>query len=143
MTIPTPEPGLVVNYAYLWHYEHRAGNEEGRKNRPSVIVLAVENRDDNKTTVTVLPITHARPDHPANAIEIPLLVKKHLGLDHERSWVVVDEGNEFVWPGYDLRRSSKTGDYHFGFLPPRLFTQIRDAFIACHQAGKTKLASRT
>lgn len=47
MTIPTPEPGLVVNYAYLWHYEHRAGNEEGRKNRPSVIVLAVENRDDN------------------------------------------------------------------------------------------------
>ncbi len=25
MGLPTPEPGLVLNYAYLWHHEHRAG----------------------------------------------------------------------------------------------------------------------
>ncbi len=41
MGIPAPEPGLVLNYAYLWHDEHRAGHEEGRKDPPSVIVLSV------------------------------------------------------------------------------------------------------
>jgi hypothetical protein len=25
MPIPTPEPGLVISYAYLWHIEHEAG----------------------------------------------------------------------------------------------------------------------
>jgi hypothetical protein len=40
MAIPTPEAGLVISYAYLWHHEHLAGQEEGRKDRPTVIVLA-------------------------------------------------------------------------------------------------------
>jgi hypothetical protein len=42
MPIPNPEPGLVISYAYLWHHEHQAGREEGQKDRPSVIVLAIE-----------------------------------------------------------------------------------------------------
>jgi hypothetical protein len=53
MPIPTPEPGLVISYAYLWHHEHGAGREEGRKDRPSVIVLAargwVERSDTHHT----------------------------------------------------------------------------------------------
>ena len=77
MPIPTPEAGLVISYAYLWHYEHQAGQDEGRKDRPSVIVLAVERAPDN-TVVTVLPITHKAPANPGDAIEIPLLVKRHL-----------------------------------------------------------------
>jgi len=40
MAIPTPEPGLVISYAYLWHREHRVGREEGHKDRPSVIVFS-------------------------------------------------------------------------------------------------------
>ena len=40
MALPSPEPGLVLNYAYLWHEEHRAGREEGRKDRPSVVICA-------------------------------------------------------------------------------------------------------
>jgi hypothetical protein len=47
MGIPTPEPGLVLNYAYLWHNEHRAGQEEGRKDRPGVIVLSVTRESDD------------------------------------------------------------------------------------------------
>jgi hypothetical protein len=31
MPIPTPEPGLVISYAYLWHTEHEAVQEEGRQ----------------------------------------------------------------------------------------------------------------
>lgn len=142
MGIPTPEPGLVLNYAYLWHDEHRAGLEEGRKNRPSVIVLSVTRESDDATIVTVLPITHSAPVDARAAIEIPPLVKKHLGLDDARSWIVIAEGNEFVWPGYDLRKAPGTDSYEFGFLPPCLFNQVRAAFVAFHKAGQTKTTSR-
>jgi hypothetical protein len=90
--IPTPEPGLVISYAYLWHHEHQAGRDEGRKDRPSVIVLAVERPVNDTTVVVVLPITHNPPTNPAGAVEIPAAVKRHLGLDDERSWIVVAEG---------------------------------------------------
>lgn len=53
MPIPKPEPGLVISYAYLWHHEHEAGQEEGGEDRPSVIVLAVEREIDGATLVTV------------------------------------------------------------------------------------------
>lgn len=143
MGFPTPEPGLVLNYAYLWHHEHRTGQEEGRKNRPSVIVLCVTRTEDDATVVTVLPITHSPPFDPRAAVEIPPAVKRHLGLDDERSWIVVDEGNEFVWPGYDLRKVQKTNAYAFGFLPPRLFNAVREAFVAFHAGGQAKTTPRT
>jgi hypothetical protein len=103
----------------------------------------VTRASDDATIVTVLPITHAAPADPRAAIEIPLPVKKHLGLDDSRSWIVIAEGNEFVWPGYDLRKAPKTDSYEFGFLPPRLFNQVRDAFVAFHKAGQTKTTSRS
>jgi hypothetical protein len=142
MAIPTPEAGLVISYAYLWHREHQAGQEEGRKDRPSVIVLATERVDDGMTAVTVLPITHSAPADPASAVEIPAPVKRHLGLDAERSWIIVAEGNEFLWPGYDLRKIPNTDRYDYGFLPPRFFNQVLDAFVAWHRAGKSKLTPR-
>ncbi len=137
MPIPTPEPGLVISYAYLWHHEHEAGREEGRKDRPGVIVLAVD-----ATVVVVLPITHTPPGDPAAAVEIPAPVKRHLGLDDARSWIVVAEGNEFDWPGYDLRKIGRTDRYDYGFVPPRFFKQVIEAFAAWHRARKAKLTSR-
>lgn len=129
MAIPSPEPGLVISYAYLWHGEYEAGQEEGREDQPSVIVLAVKREANDTTVVTVLPITHSAPSDTKTAIEIPLPVKRHLGLDDRRSWIVVTGGNEFIWPGYDLRRIPKTGRYTYGFLPPRLFNQVIKAFL--------------
>lgn len=143
MGIPAPEPGLVLNYAYLWHDEHRAGHEEGRKDRPSVIVLSVTRASDDAAIVTVLPVTHAASADINAAIEIPPPVKKHLGLDDARSWIVIAEGNDFVWPGYDLRKAPTTDRYEFGFLPPHFFNQVRDAFVAFHKAGHTKTTSRS
>lgn len=141
MAIPSPEPGLVINYAYLWHREREKGVEEGRKDRPSVIVLCVEGKPAGPTIVTVLPVTHRVPGDAGSAVEIPATVKRHLGLDDEPSWVVVSEGNEFVWPGFDLRRRPD-GSYSFGFLPPRLFDRVRDAFVAFHKNGRLRTASR-
>ncbi len=101
MSWPTPRAGLVIRYSYLWRSEAAAGREEGVKDRPCAIVLAVVARDGD-TVVYVLPITHAPPLDPADAVELPQATKIRLGLDSDRSWIVVSEGNSFTWPGPDL-----------------------------------------
>jgi hypothetical protein len=142
MPIPTPEPGLVISYAYVWDHEAREGQDEGQKDRPCVIALAVERRQDGETLVTVLPVTHRRPTDPAAAVEIPGAVKRHLGLDDDRSWVVVSEGDQFVWPGYDLRKVPRRNRYDYGYLPPRFFKDVLQAFLEWHRAHKATLTPR-
>lgn len=130
MSLPAPHPGLVIRYAYLWKREYEAGREEGRKDRPCAIVMAVTD-DEGESTVLVLPITHAPPHEAADAVEIPRVTKQRLGLDGERSWIVVTEVNEFIWPGPDLRPvPGGDGSIAYGTLPPRLFDAVRDRFLA-------------
>ena len=100
--LPEPKCGLVISYSYLWRNEHGAGKVEGLKNRSCGIILVVEN-DDGSQKVTVVPLTHATPQNISVALEIPPKVKKHLELDGERSWIILDDFNEFIWPGYDLQ----------------------------------------
>jgi hypothetical protein len=126
----------------LWRREHQAGQEEGRKDRPSVIVLAVERQPDDAILVTVLPITHSAPVDPAAAIEIPAPIKRHLGLDDARSWIIVEEGNEFDWPGYDLRKIPGGDRYDYGLLPPRFFARVLVAFVAWHRVNKGRVSPR-
>jgi hypothetical protein len=142
MPIPTPEPGLVISYAYVWDREAREGQEEGRKDRPCVIALTAERQSDGDTLVTVLPVTHLPPKDPAEAIEIPRAIKRHLGLDDARSWIVVSEGDRFVWPGYDLRKTVGNDRYDYGYLPPRYFRDVLAAFLAWHRAHRVRLTSR-
>ena len=47
-----------------WTY----GQEEGVKDRPCAVLLAVEGRAA-KTSVVVLPVTHSPPKDPTGAIE--------------------------------------------------------------------------
>ena len=124
MALPPPEPGLVISYAYLWHREQAKKRTEGAKDRPCVIVLKVE-RQDELVIVTVSPITHKAPSADTTALEIPPAVKRHLGLDSEKSWIVLDEINQFVWPGFDLRPiRGRNGRIDYGFLPPKLFARL-------------------
>jgi hypothetical protein len=144
VTWPSPQPGLVIRYSYLWDHEARAGREEGAKDRPCAVILA--RRDEDGTThVYVLPITHTMPAQPDDALEIPTLVKTRLGLDGERSWVVISEANLFTWPGPDLRflpgKGPETAAY--GFLPPGLFRIIRDRFLAANRARRISTVTRT
>jgi hypothetical protein len=133
---------LVVSYAYLWHYEHRAKRDEGRKDRPCVILLAAKRATDGVTIVRVAPVTHTQPRHGA-MLELPPAVKRHLGLDDARSWIVLDEINEFVWPGFDLRPLPHLRDgVAYGFLPPRLFTQLLTKLTEVWHAGQGKTVSR-
>jgi hypothetical protein len=76
-------------------------------------------------------------------VEVPATVKRHLGLDGDRSWVVLDEGNRFAWPGYDLRPVPGARDrYEYGFLPPRLFADLVQRFKAIWEAEQATLISR-
>ncbi len=103
---PEPEVGLVISYSYLWKEEEEQGLVEGRKDRPCAIVLTGEvptAESNRRKQVAVAPITHSPPHDPSVAIEIPPRVKAHLGLDGERSWVILEEVNIFMWPGFDLR----------------------------------------
>ena len=143
MALPSPEPGLVICYSYLWQREYEDGREEGSKDRPCVIVIAVRD-EGGKRLVTVAPVTHSAPSSPGEGVELPLLTKQRLGLDNARSWVVVSEVNEFIWPGPDLRPvPDDKGRYHYGFLPPGLFRQIRDRLTRWAAARQLRTIPRT
>jgi hypothetical protein len=129
--LPKPVAGLVIRYSYLWREEHLKGQEEGVKDRPCAIVLAVTDENAGQI-VTVLPITHSPPRQSQDAIEIPAATKRRLGLDDERSWVVLTEANRFVWPGPDLRpaRRGNAESVACGLLPDGLYERIRTGFVA-------------
>ncbi len=141
LALPEPVPGLVIRYAYLWYEEAEAGAEEGRKDRPAVIVLALR-REGDETVVLVAPVTHRAPDDPVAAIEIPLVTKRRLGLDSERSWIVADDLNQFVWPGPDLRAGSD-GSFAYGELPAALFQKLRARVLALARGGGGRVTERT
>jgi len=129
---------MVVRYSFLWSSEARAGETEGRKDRPCVIVTAVKRIADGRFRVRVLPITH-RPSDAARSIAVPSKVKRYLGLDVDASWIVLDELNEFIWPGVDLRPVSraKPGVWTFGVLPSEMFDEIRTKLRAVLQQRRT------
>ncbi len=144
MSLPKPELGLVIRYSYLWLREHREGREEGTKDRPCAIILAARDHD-GETQVLVVPVTHSPPDNVDTALELPPAVKRHLGLDAERSWVVLSESNLFDWPGPDLRRVGDRDDSSvaYGFLPPKLFAELRRRFLALEAAARSLRVKRT
>ena len=145
MPWPEPEPGLVVRYAYLWRREQEAGREEGAKDRPCAIVLALAGKESGRPRVIVLPVTHTPPQPPAEGVELPAATKRRLGLDEERSWVIVSEANSFAWPGPDLRFVPGRGPESavYGLLPPDVFGVIRDRFLAGLRARRTATVPRT
>jgi hypothetical protein len=142
--LPVPEPGLVVRYAYLWHSDYARGREEGDKDRPCAIILTAID-EAGETVVTVLPVTHTPPQRAGDAVELPPVVKRRLGLDDARSWVVVTEVNRFVWPGPDLRPLAppESGRFDYGLLPPGLYRSIRERFLACARAQRLRAVPRT
>lgn len=143
MPLPTPHPGLVISYGYLWHDEHRSGQEEGVKNRPCAVVLV--RPAAAQSVVSVIPITHSRPLDPGDAIEMPPGLKRHLGLDERPSWIVIAELNDFVWPGVDLSPVPGKSPlcYDYGVIPGRFFQKIQEAIFGRLKPRKVKLVRRT
>jgi glyoxylase-like metal-dependent hydrolase (beta-lactamase superfamily II) len=145
VALPEPVPGLIIRYSYLWYREHLEGRDEGQKDRPCAIIASIRADENGDTRVLVLPITHSPPDHASLAVEIQAKVKVRLGLDDTRSWIVLSEWNEFIWPGPDLRRLPGAPDSSvaYGMIPPGLFATIRERFLAIVNARNAHQVPRT
>ena len=86
--------------------------------------------------VLLLPITHTPPTKGVVGIEIPWAVKRAIGLDEARSWVIVLECNLDIWPNSGLTSiPGKAGQFSYGFLPPNLFSRIRKEFLEFYRSG--------
>lgn len=144
MSWPVPQPGLVIRYSYLWEREAREGREEGVKDRPCAIVLVLLRKGD-APILRVLPVTHSPPADPADALEIPLATKQRLGLDSDRSWVVLTEANDFIWPGPDLRPaiSGDPSSVAYGMLPPGFMKALRERLAERWRKAAANAVART
>ena len=144
MNWPVPRPGLVIRYSYLWESEARQGREEGAKDRPCAIILVLLRKGEHPI-VRVLPVTHSAPSDPADALEIPLPTKQRLGLDSDRSWVILSEANDFIWPGPDLRPavSGDPSTIVYGVLPPGFMAVLRERLEQRRRAKRVAITTRT
>ena len=142
MPLPEPVPGLVISYAYLWRDQKDQGREEGVKDRPCVVVLAVRHHAGERI-VTVAPVTHTPARRPGEAVELPAATKRRLGLDDARSWIVATEVNRFLWPGPDLRPiPGKPGVFAYGNLPRQLMLELRQRISELHRNRQLRMVSR-
>lgn len=138
--IPKPTASLVINYFYLWKREEKTGQDNGTKDRPCLVLSA--ELSGSAMNVIVAPITTIKSDL-SEAVEIPQAVIKHLGLKEEKpSYIVCTEVNTFVWPGFDISPVGDKGQFVFGFLPPKLFEQVKEKIAGYDKQKKLKVVSR-
>ena len=136
-----PRVGQIVDHHFLWVDEHSAGQIEGRKPRPCLII-AVEPRRRGGPRVTLLPITSQRPRPGTIAIAIPDNVKARAGLDRARpAWIVVDDANVFTWPGFDLV-PQPGGTFIRAVVTRGFFQQVRRTVLALHARGRPRRVER-
>ena len=136
MALPQPDPGLVIRYDYLWVEEAAAGRDQG-KDRPACLV-ATSDLSVQPRFVVILPITHSAPTAPAVGIEIPPKVRQSIWLDEGPCWVIVTEHNVDEWPNAGLQPiPGRPGTFTYGFIPPRLFTRIKAAFLDLAPQGRS------
>jgi hypothetical protein len=137
MALPEPKPGLVIRYDYLWSREQAAGRDQG-KARPASIVAAID-ATTRPQFVVLLPITHSPPSGATVGIGIPARVRRAIGPDDARSWVIVSEYNVDPWPNAGLEPlPGRPGLFSYGFIPPKLFARIKAEFLAL--AGRKQSA---
>jgi hypothetical protein len=71
-------------------------------------------------------------------VEIPAKVREALGLDDAPCWVIVSDHNVDEWPNGGLASlAGRPGVFSYGFIPPRLFAQVKARFLALYEKGRT------
>lgn len=140
-----PERGSVIRYAYLWADESARGHEEGRKDRPALVLALSIKEADGTTKVLVLAVTHTPPADPADAVAFPQDIKRRLGLDDLPSWIVTTEANAFIWPGPDVRPvpGRTPGTVIYGRVPDSLLRQVARSYLANREKQRSRLVPRT
>jgi len=106
------------------------------------VVVATIIRDD-RIQLLVAPLTHAEPERSSEAIEVPLNVRRQLGLDRDRSWIVLTELNRFIWPGPDVRIAPGQESPFHDAIPDWLFFQVKDGIQRHLGADGLAITKRT
>lgn len=141
---------MVLSYSYLWYREQAKGETEGRKDRPSAVVLVL-NRTGFGNVVYVLPTTTSEPiAGDPWTIEIPRSIKGRLKLDDSRSWINVTELNVFAWAGYHLRPTKplpgrpkpEQETCLYGYLPNAFLDKVKALADEYRRTHKPKLVRR-
>ncbi|MFC3443387.1 hypothetical protein ACFOKF_19725 [Sphingobium rhizovicinum] len=103
-----------------------------------MVVLAAVAEGD-LMQVYVAPVTTKPPREAGGFVEMPMAVKRHLGLDDARCWIVAGEVNRFVWPGPDVRPvRGGDGSPYYGKIPGALLEKVRVAM----RAGRVRIVRR-
>jgi hypothetical protein len=149
MKIPARPPvGHVVAYEYLWSSKARK-RQDGEKVYPTALILS--KRDElGSTIVYALGISHMRPQEGRRALEVPLKLRRYIGLDAQPQWIYTDEVNVFVWPGPDLRpaqwisqRPIVEDTCLLGALPEDWFDLVKKHFAESYDLNRLRLTKRT
>ena len=92
MSYDTIQTATVIRYPYLWAREARAGETEGRKERPVAVGVRLPRPDGD--LVLFFPISTKQPVASRFSAEIPAIEKRRAGLDTDlRLWIILDEFN--------------------------------------------------
>jgi hypothetical protein len=149
LQIPEEPPvGHVIAYQYLWLSQADI-REDGAKTYPCAVIMAAEIAGPVKVAY-VLGISHTPPRESERALQVPLKLKKFLGLDGEPSWIYTDQLNVFAWPGPDLRpgnhisnRPSAKENAVIGPLPSDWFEMLKAHLIESQQLQALTPIKRT
>ena len=121
------------------------GQEEGRKDRPALVLALAVREIDGALNVLVLAVTHTSPTDPADAVPFPPNIKRAIGLDDAPSWIVTTEANAFLWPGPDVRpipgRAPRTMIY--GKIPNALLRRVAKSYLVNRRKQRSQLVTRT
>ena len=139
VTADFPAAGQVFDYHYLWKWQAERGETEGRKKRPSCVVIVVTNLA-GQHVMFIAPITSKAPAPGRTALEIPETEARRAGLESDVPlWVVLDELNaDILEISYTLEERSPRGSFGAVFTD----TILREV-QRLRTAGGLKLSNRT
>jgi hypothetical protein len=139
MTADFPEAGQVIKYHYLWRWQAIRGETEGRKKRPSCVVLVVVNQAGHHV-LFIVPITSKAPPKERQALAVPETEVRRAKLDGDAPlWIIVDELNvDILEASYTLEDRVAQGQFSAAFTD-----RIIEAVQAVRASGKLGLSKRT
>ena len=86
--------GSVFAYPYLWKWQARRDETEGRKDRPVCVLAAIVDAKDGLTHLALLAISSQPPRSDQEVVAIPEIECRRAGLnDWVRGWITVSEYN--------------------------------------------------
>jgi hypothetical protein len=139
VTADFPTAGQVFDYHYLWKWQADRGETEGRKKRPSCVVIVVVNEAGHHV-MFIASITSKAPDQGRTALEIPETEARRAQLDSNLSlWVILDELNaDVLEASYTIEDRSPRGAFS-----PAFTDAILRGVQQLRAAGRLTLSKRT